>query len=174
MSRQRQAVSIGRKQEVIQWIETAGEGVPTRAVAHFRSQGWSVDGGAVRRWWRLREKIRAAAPHQARVAGGGRKPLSETLEELLYEEFVTKRTKKEKVTRSWLANMALVLYAGEAEGREASPPFTASDHWVSNFMRRFEISLRRRTNLTVLGDETLVDRAVRYMVFLQLISLPST
>ena len=98
--------------------------------------------------------------------------MSETLEELLYEEFVTKRTKKEKVTRSWLANMALVLYAGEAEGREASPPFTASDHWVSNFMRRFEISLRRRTNLTVLGDETLVDRAVRYMVFLQA-QLPS-
>ncbi|KAG1686396.1 hypothetical protein DVH05_006700 [Phytophthora capsici] len=63
----------------------------------------------------MRDKIRAAVPHQARV--GGRKPLSETLEELLYEEFVTKRTKKEKVTRSWLADMALVLYADETEGR---------------------------------------------------------
>ncbi|KAG6961415.1 hypothetical protein JG688_00009101 [Phytophthora aleatoria] len=100
MSRQRQAVSIGRKQEVIQWIETEGESVPMRAVAHFRSAGWSIDGGSERRWWRLRAKIRNAAPYQARVAGGGRKPLSETLEDMLYKVFVTKRTKKEKVTHS--------------------------------------------------------------------------
>ncbi|KAE9018803.1 hypothetical protein PR002_g12994 [Phytophthora rubi] len=124
MSPQRQAVSIGRKQEVIQWIETVGEGVPTR----------HIDGGA-------------------------------TLEELLYEEFVTKRTKK-KVTRMWLAFMALTIYAGEAAERESAPPFTASDHWVSNFMRRFEISLRR-TNLTVLDEATLVGCAVRNMQFLR-------
>ncbi|KAG3243806.1 hypothetical protein PI124_g11373 [Phytophthora idaei] len=126
-----------------------------------------VDGGAVRRWWRLREKIKAAAPHQARVTGGGHKPLSETLEDLLYEKFVTKRTKKEKVTRSWLASMALTLYASEAAELQSPPPFAASDHWVSNFMRRFEISLRRRTNLTVLDDDVLVNRAVCYMSFLR-------
>ncbi|KAG4059472.1 hypothetical protein PC123_g5621 [Phytophthora cactorum] len=167
MKQTRQPVSIGRKQEVIHWIETVGEGKPTRTVAHFRAAGWSVDGGAVRRWWRLREKTKAAAPHQARVAGGGRKPLSETLEELLYEEFVTKSTKKEKVTRSWLASMALTPYASEVAELQSPPPFAASDHWVSNFIRRFEISLRRRTNLTVLDDDVLVNRAVCYMSFLR-------
>ncbi|KAE8887784.1 hypothetical protein PF003_g27999 [Phytophthora fragariae] len=63
--------------------------------------------------------------------------------------------------------MVLALYAGEAEGQGAPPPFTASDHWVSSFIRRFEISLRLQTNLTVLDDDTLVGRAVRCMVFLQ-------
>ncbi|KAG6953375.1 hypothetical protein JG687_00012441 [Phytophthora cactorum] len=84
MSRQRQTISNWRKQEVIQWIETVGEGVPTRGVAHCRPAGWSIGGASLRRWWRLREKIRNAAPYQARVAGGFSKPLSETLEDLLY------------------------------------------------------------------------------------------
>ncbi|KAG3070656.1 hypothetical protein PC121_g9440 [Phytophthora cactorum] len=149
MKQTRQPVSIGREQEVIHWIETVGEGTPMRAVAPFRAAGWSIDGGA------------------ARVAGGGHKPLSETLEELLYEEFVTKRTKKEKVTRSWLASMVLTLYASETAELPSPPPFAASDYWVSNFMRRFEISLRRRTNLTVLDDDVLVNRAVCYMSFLR-------
>ncbi|KAG3194058.1 hypothetical protein PC128_g9692 [Phytophthora cactorum] len=140
MKQTRQPVSIGREQEVIHWIETVGEGTPMRAVAPFRAAGWSIDGGA---------------------------PLSETLEELLYEEFVTKRTKKEKVTRSWLASMVLTLYASETAELPSPPPFAASDYWVSNFMRRFEISLRRRTNLTVLDDDVLVNRAVCYMSFLR-------
>ncbi|KAL4177591.1 hypothetical protein KRP22_002521 [Phytophthora ramorum] len=49
------------------------------------------------------------SPHQARVVGGGRKLLSETLKELMYEEFVIKRTKKEKEMRSWLASMVITL-----------------------------------------------------------------
>ncbi|KAG2993294.1 hypothetical protein PC128_g23739 [Phytophthora cactorum] len=63
--------------------------------------------------------------------------------------------------------MALTLYASEAAELQSPPPFAASDHWVSNFMRRFEISLRRRTNLTVLDDDVLVNRAVCNMSFLR-------
>eukprot|EP00644_Phytophthora_capsici_P006784 jgi/Phyca11/5825/fgenesh1_pm.PHYCAscaffold_8_\ len=34
-------------------------------------------------------------------------------------------------------------------------------------MRRYDLSLRRTTNLTVLTDDVLTDRAVRYMEFLE-------
>ena len=34
-------------------------------------------------------------------------------------------------------------------------------------MQRYRLTLRRTTNLTVLSDEVLVDRAVKYMAFLQ-------
>ncbi|KAG6942224.1 hypothetical protein JG687_00019181 [Phytophthora cactorum] len=34
-------------------------------------------------------------------------------------------------------------------------------------MRRFEVSLRRRTNLTILNDDIRVERAARYMSFLR-------
>ncbi|KAG2894612.1 hypothetical protein PC115_g18108 [Phytophthora cactorum] len=63
--------------------------------------------------------------------------------------------------------MVLTLYASETAELPSPPPFAASDYWVSNFMRRFEISLRRRTNLTVLDDDVLVNRAVCYMSFLR-------
>lgn len=45
--------------------------------------------------------------------------------------------------------------------------FTASDAWVSKFMKRNDLSLRRRTNLTVLTDDVLVGRAVSYMRYLR-------
>ncbi|KAF4043109.1 hypothetical protein GN244_ATG04584 [Phytophthora infestans] len=57
--------------------------------------------------------------------------------------------------------MALIIYARETKGQDA-PLFAASDNWVSNFMIHFEISLRRQTNLAILEDDMLVDRAVAY------------
>ncbi|KAG4042347.1 hypothetical protein PC123_g22155 [Phytophthora cactorum] len=44
MAQRRQAINIGRKQEVIAWIEAEGDGKPTRAIAHFRTKGWSREG----------------------------------------------------------------------------------------------------------------------------------
>ncbi|KAG2812449.1 hypothetical protein PC118_g15318 [Phytophthora cactorum] len=92
-------ISIWRKQEVHRWIEEDGDGVPTRAIKHFSANGWKLDGGSVRRWWRDREQLLAADPASRRRAGGGRRPLSGAMEEALYDEVVAKRLKKEKVTR---------------------------------------------------------------------------
>ncbi|KAG2870616.1 hypothetical protein PC117_g28460 [Phytophthora cactorum] len=92
-------ISIWCKQEVLQWIEEDGDGVPTRAIKHFSAKGWKLDGGSVRRWWRDREQLLAADPASRRRAGGGRRPLSGAMEEALYDEVVAKRLKKEKVTR---------------------------------------------------------------------------
>ncbi|KAG3178290.1 hypothetical protein PC128_g16453 [Phytophthora cactorum] len=92
-------ISIWRKQEVLRWIEEDGDGVPTRAIKHFSTKGWKLDGGSVRRWWRDREQLLAADPTSRRRAGGGRRPLSGAMKEALYDEVVAKRLKKEKVTR---------------------------------------------------------------------------
>lgn len=69
----RTPIDIWRKQEVIRWIDNEGGGVPTRAVKHFRALGWSIDGGAVRKWWRARDEILAADPKTRRLPGAGRK-----------------------------------------------------------------------------------------------------
>ncbi|KAG2770152.1 hypothetical protein PC116_g16186 [Phytophthora cactorum] len=44
MAQHHQAIDIGRKQEAIAWIEAEGDGKPTRAIAHFRTKGWSLEG----------------------------------------------------------------------------------------------------------------------------------
>jgi hypothetical protein len=166
MASRRNSIPIWRKQEVITWIIEEGENCPSRAIAHFRPLGLNVDGAAVRKWWRCRDEIMAAKPHQKRVSGGGRKPLSTDMEVLLYDQIIDKRLRKEKVNRSWIADMAQTIYASLHVDDDAPKPFSASSHWVTNFMARFELSLRRRTNLTVLTDEKLVARAVSYMRFL--------
>eukprot|EP00644_Phytophthora_capsici_P002192 jgi/Phyca11/114952/e_gw1.27.538.1 len=73
MTSRRNSISIWKKKEVIDWINTTGEGVPSRAAAHFRSLGWNFDPATARRWWRQRDEIWAAKPTQMRLAGGGRK-----------------------------------------------------------------------------------------------------
>ncbi|ETI39825.1 hypothetical protein F443_14596, partial [Phytophthora nicotianae P1569] len=46
--------------------------------------------------------------------------------------------------------------------------FVASDQWVQNFMTHNNLTLQKRTNVTTLSDEILVERAVSYMQFLTL------
>jgi hypothetical protein len=125
-----------------------------------------LDGWGVRRWWRDREKLLAADPSSRRVAGGGRRPLSGAMEEALYDEVVAKRLKKEKITRAWIGHMARVIFACQATANSNPGSFTTSPHWITGFMRRYGLSLHRRTNLTTLSDDKLIDCAVSNMTFL--------
>ncbi|RLN89908.1 hypothetical protein BBJ28_00025811, partial [Nothophytophthora sp. Chile5] len=151
----------------LRWIHQEGNGVPTRAIKHFGSKGWKLDGGSVRRWWRDREKLLDADLTSRRLAGGGRRPLSGAMEEALYDEIVAKRLKKEKVTLAWIGHMARVIFACQSTTSASPGVFTASPHWITGFMRRYGLSHWRRTNLTMLSDDKLVERAVSYMTFLQ-------
>ncbi|POM69149.1 Hypothetical protein PHPALM_14598 [Phytophthora palmivora] len=89
------------------------------------------------------------------------------MEEALYDKIVAKRLQQEKVTRAWIVHMTRVIFACQATSGAAPGTFTASTHWITGFMRRHGLSLRRRTNLTTLSDDKLADRAVSYMTFLQ-------
>lgn len=94
----------------------------------------------------------------SRIPGGGRKPLLDTYEDLLLDHIVEKRVRKEKVSREWIAN--------ETRKLVSLPEFVASERWVSSFMKRNGLSLRKVTNLTTLDDNTLLSRATSYMKFL--------
>ncbi|KAF1795370.1 hypothetical protein GQ600_11557 [Phytophthora cactorum] len=94
------------KKEVLDWINTAGQEIPSRAVSYFRERGWDLDPGTVRRWWSKRAEIWAGNPHQQRLAGGGHKKAVGVLEDLLLEMIVLRRLKKEK----WIAIQALQIH----------------------------------------------------------------
>uniref|UniRef100_A0AAV2YRD5 DDE-1 domain-containing protein n=1 Tax=Lagenidium giganteum TaxID=4803 RepID=A0AAV2YRD5_9STRA len=144
MGQQRHAIDIFKKQEAITWIEKHGEGVHSRAAVHFHKLGWTVDAATFRKLWRDRDAIMRASPYRKRLKGCGRKPVLGELEDILLDAITNRRLDKEKVTRDWIALAA-----------------------VSKFMKRNDLSLRRRTNLTVLSDDKLVQRAVSYMTYLQ-------
>ncbi|GMF16754.1 unnamed protein product [Phytophthora fragariaefolia] len=105
----------------------------------------------------------SANPVQKRLKVGGRKPVFGALEDLLLDAIITRRLQKEKVTRDWIASAALLLYLTlDSDGTS----FTGSAAWVSKFMKRTDLSLRRRTNLPILSDDVLVQRAITYMRYL--------
>ncbi|GMF66348.1 unnamed protein product [Phytophthora lilii] len=132
MPSRRSSISNGTKQEVITWIDTQGEGVPTRAVADFRQQGLNLDPGTVRKWWRKQTEILAAPPHLMRVEGGGRSRALGTLEDVLLDAIIDRRLRKEKVKREWSAEKARDIFEGMGT---SGAQFTASPAWVTKLMR---------------------------------------
>ena len=79
---------------------------------------------------------------QYRVYGGGRKPILETIDA---SEVLEARIKKVKVKRSDIQDGAHVI--AKSAGYIS---FKASDKWVYRFLKRHQLSLRWRTNLTTL------------------------
>ncbi|KAG6943336.1 hypothetical protein JG688_00017653, partial [Phytophthora aleatoria] len=98
----RNAFPLWKKKEVLDWVNTPGEGTPSHAVPYFCER---VDPGPVRRWWCKRDEILGRDPHQQRMAGGGRKKALGVLKMI-----VLRRLKKETVTREWIAIQALQIH----------------------------------------------------------------
>ena len=91
------------KREVIKWIEGPSDGVPTRALKHFQAeQGWKVSKAQIRYWWKNREATTNSPALQLRVTGGGRHPRLGEVEDVLFDQIVFLRPKKEKVSRQWI------------------------------------------------------------------------
>ncbi|GMF53416.1 unnamed protein product [Phytophthora fragariaefolia] len=67
-----------------------------------------------------------------------------------------------KNERGWKVSEGQRLAASELGDAD----FVASDRWVNGFMRRYGLSLRRTTNLTVLTDDVLTDRAESFLSYL--------
>ncbi|GMF21158.1 unnamed protein product [Phytophthora lilii] len=162
MPSSRMPKSMAEKKEVIQWIEKNG-GVPTPAAVYFKNErGWKVSEAQVRYWWKQRTAIKAAPALRSRLSGAGAKPRLSEIEDILFDQVLFRRSAKEKVSRDWIRDAGQRLAASELGDTD----FIASDRWVNGFMRRYGLSLRRTTNLTVLTDDVLTDRAVSFLSYL--------
>ncbi|EEY65729.1 uncharacterized protein PITG_03250 [Phytophthora infestans T30-4] len=153
---------MAEKKEVVQGIKKNG-GVPTPAAVYFKNErGWKVSEDQVRYWWKKRTAIKAAQALRSRLAGAGAKPRLSEIEDILLDQVRFCRSAKEKVSRDWICDAGQRLAASELGDTD----FVASDRWVNGFMRPYGLSLRRTTNLTVLTDDVLTDRAVIFLSYL--------
>ena len=150
------------KREVIEWIEAPGGGVTTRALMQFQAErGWQVSGAHILYWWKSRKAITNSPALQLRVTGDGRHPRLGEVDDVLFDQIVYLRSKKENVSRQWIQESARELAKYELDYDD----FCASDKWLARVMTRYGLSLRRTTNLTVLSDDELTTRAVRFLKY---------
>lgn len=154
--------SIAFKKEVITFIEEENASI-YRAVKHFneRYPGANFDCNIFSKWYKKKDEIMKSRNTRARITGGGRRPFLGLLEDMIYDEIIELRIMGMKVTRTFIADRARMI----AEDQNIF--LKATGNWISGFMSRHNLSLRRTTNLTILTNEQLVQRAVEYTSYLQ-------
>ncbi|KAI9985997.1 hypothetical protein PInf_024882 [Phytophthora infestans] len=139
--------SMAEKKDVAQLIEKNG------ATVYFKNEpSWKISEAQVRYWWKQRTAIKAAPALRSRLTGAGAKPRLSEIEDILFDQ----------VTRDWIRDAEQRLAASDLGDTD----FVGSGRWVNGFMHTYGLSLRRTTNLTVLTDDVLTDRAVSYLSYL--------
>ncbi|RLN20737.1 hypothetical protein BBJ28_00001035 [Nothophytophthora sp. Chile5] len=133
----RKSIPLSMKKEAIEWIMGPGKGIPSRAEKHFGALNWDVSASSFRKWWKNREKILGDSGSKKRITGGGRKPYLEDSEEKLLVVVIQERAKKDRVTRKWIAKTAQHMF------QRSNASFKASENWVTKFIRRNGLTLKR-------------------------------
>ncbi|TMW68857.1 hypothetical protein Poli38472_001013 [Pythium oligandrum] len=133
----RKSIPLSMKKEAIEWIMGPGKGVPSRAEKHFSALNWDVSASSFRKWWKNRDKIMNDSSSKKRISGGGRKPYLEESEEKLLVIVIQERAKKDRVTRKWIAKTAQHMF------QRTNANFKASENWVTKFIRRNGLTLKR-------------------------------
>ena len=124
------------------------------------SSGARVASGAqIRYWWKNREAITNSPVLQLRVTGGGRHPRLGEVEDVLFNQIVFLRSKKENVSRQWIQASARELAKDDLD----ADAFCASEKWFARFMTRYGLSLRRTTSLTVPSDDWITTRPCDFL-----------
>lgn len=131
----------------------------------------------IREWCKQEDKLHSQSDHSSqgkrkRLEGGGRRPLSETLETELYAWIELQRFKRLRVTRKKVKREALSIFSqnnGYAE--DANKDFVASDGWLRNFFRRHQITLRRKTTVSQKVPDVLAPKLLSYFLYVRSLRL---
>ena len=102
---------------------------------------------------------------RSRLTGGGRKPLSTELEEVLLGWIESRRHRGLRVSRKLTMKRAEIIYGDLTKDMEkVDEDFKASRGWLEKFMKRNGLSLRRKTSVAQQDPERLVAKVVSYII----------
>ena len=134
MSLVRKSYSVEKKLEIIAWHMDNG------ASLHRTSKQFGVDRKNVREWIKNESILRMndfGSAKKKRKIGSGQKPLSEEMDDELYNFFLDERENGRIVSNQTLSEKAKKIAA-----RIGITEFKASTQYVSNFKKRYNITMR--------------------------------
>ncbi|XP_033493159.2 uncharacterized protein LOC117263673 [Epinephelus lanceolatus] len=140
------------KETVLQYAEeTSGE-----QAARF----FNIDSKRIRYWRKQRAELRSADEGRARLSRDGRKKLSVELERRLSEWIHAMRDRHQAVSADMIKNKALEIYPTVSDGGSR---FVASTGWLQKFLKRYNLSLRRRSAVTQEDPNLLTEKLVWFV-----------
>ena len=137
---------------------------------------FGVDSRRIREWCSPEERLKSAASSPKtsvcrRLDGGGRHPLSKTLEQDLYAWIEEKRSNRLRVTRSMVKKEAVKRFGNSPACDNRSTNFVASEGWLQNFFCRHGITLRHKTTVSQHIPEKVSVKVASYLYFVQSLCL---
>ena len=98
--------------------------------------------------------------------GGGVKPLSTNLEERVMDWISIQQSSGLRVSRKLVIKKEQLLYQemSTSEGILKNEEFKASRGWLEQFIRRNNLSLRRKTSVAQKDSEKLIAKLVSYVI----------
>ena len=100
------------------------------------------------------------------LGGGGRKPFSEEMEETLLEWIIERRSKMLRVSRKIIRKKAVIIYADlkRVNPDRFDEKFEATKGWLFKFMKRHNLSMRRKTSVVQKDPDLLIAKIVSYIL----------
>lgn len=136
-----QKYSLEVKKEVITYAEVHGNRPASRK--------FQVDERRIREWRAKKSEIEGLVgtekgKKRSKLSGGGRKPFSSKLEEVLLEWIDSRQAGGLRVSCKLIVEKAEIIYNDIKESNHVDEDFKASRGWLSRFMKRNCLSLRRK------------------------------
>ena len=155
--------TIKFKLEVIEFAENKSIGA---AAVKYK-----VDRHSIRDWKRKKDALQELSKSvdnkkRKRLLGAGRKPLSDEMEEKVLEWIVERRTKMLRVSRKLIRKKAIIVYEDlkRTDPNRYDEKFEATNGWLYKFMKRNNLSLRRKTSVAQKDPDLLVAKIVSYIL----------
>jgi len=156
-----QKYNLAFKKEIVAYAELNGNRPASRR--------YLVDTKRIREWRSQKINIESMlatknGKQRSRLSGGGRKPLSTKLEEVLLEWIENRRSRGLRVSCKLIMKKAAMTYSGMKESGADDDNFKASRGWLRRFMKRNGLSLRRKTSVAQQDPERMVAKLVSYVI----------
>lgn len=156
----RKSYTLEYKKAIIKESELDGNSI------NSISAKYGLDNTMVGRWKKLPAVVN---PKAKRMKGAGRKPIIEELEGVLFDWVIDRRIQSLIVSRKMIQQMAVIFFDESRIEKE----FKASAHWLDNFLKRYELSLRKSTTLYKLPDDVIINRVISFKNWVDEISWDS-
>ena len=151
--------TISFKLEVVEFAEN-------RSIT-AAAQKYNVDRHSVRDWKKKKNELQELSSSvnikkRIRLGGGVRKPLSEEMEETLLEWIIERRSKMLRVSRRIIRKKAVIIYGDlkRIDPDRFDEKFEAINGWLFKFMKRHNLSLRRKTSVAQKDPDLLITNQV--------------